>query len=111
MPPTADLNAFKAAVHNGLSGRKLGDAICLLDARWPPQILVYVRALQVRSNSLGNRKPDYRMSILRKMEAVMLQNRALWIGAQYFDAVDKDGAALIGNEFSKRIGIAHSASH
>ncbi len=72
MPLAADLNAFKAAVHSGLSGRKLGNAICLLDARWPPQILVYVRSLQVRSNSPGNRMSNCRMSILREMEAVML---------------------------------------
>jgi len=43
----------------------------------------------------GNRKPDYRVSFLRKMEAVMLQNRTLGIGAQHFDAVDKEGAALL----------------
>jgi hypothetical protein len=69
------------------------------------------KALQVSSHLLGNRKPDYRVSILRKMEAVMLQNRALGIGAQHFDAVDKEGAALIGNELSKRIGVAHPVSH
>ena len=60
----------------------------------------------VRSNSLGNRKSYYRMCLLREVKAVgnrsqcndaSLQNRALWIGPQHFDAVDKDSAALIGN--------------
>ena len=67
-----EARVFKAAVHNGLFGRKLRNAICLSEARWPPQILVCLRALHVRSNSPGNCKSNCRMSIWREMEAVML---------------------------------------
>jgi hypothetical protein len=48
----------------------------------------------VRNDSPGYPKSYYRMSILRKMEAIMLQNGALWIAAQHFDTVDQEGATL-----------------
>jgi hypothetical protein len=94
--PSADYD-FTAAVPR--VGRKFHNPICAFEARWPT-LSLYLNLFEgapERSNSLGNRKSATAWALCERWKPIVLQSRALWMGAQHVDAVDKDNAALIGN--------------